>query len=121
MGIAANPVSVHDLAAWVPAAAAVSLVEGTVWHLEQVPDASHRCGRGQWTLVGCGCGLLSLRIGQLLVEMMSCRVCAGRRDMAIDGSFDAGFECVWVCEDDEVELEALWRVRGSATGRGTSP
>jgi hypothetical protein len=37
---------------------------------------------------------------------------SGHRDIAVDRSFDALAECLWVDEDDQVELEPLRQLRG---------
>src|SRR5215472_17437991 len=46
---------------------------------------------------------------------------SGHRDGAVDRSIDALAKRLWVDEDDQVELEPHDQLRGSATGRGTSP
>jgi len=46
---------------------------------------------------------------------------SGHRDVALDGSFDAGAEGVWVDEGDEVELETLGQLRGQRLDPGCRP
>src|SRR5260370_17372250 len=45
----------------------------------------------------------------------------GRRDVAVDRSFDARSECLWVDEDDQVELEPLRQLRGQRHDSGRRP
>src|SRR5207253_7995997 len=45
----------------------------------------------------------------------------GHRDVAVDRSFDARAERLWVDEDDQVELEPLRQLRGQRPDAGCRP
>src|SRR5260370_24673814 len=45
----------------------------------------------------------------------------GHRDIAVDRSFDALAERLWVDEDDQVELEPLRQLRGQRPDAGRCP
>src|SRR5439155_9475348 len=46
---------------------------------------------------------------------------SGHRDIAVDRSFDAFAERLWVDEDDQVELEPLGQLRGQRPDAGRPP
>src|SRR6266568_8225417 len=46
---------------------------------------------------------------------------SGHRDIAVDRSFDALAERLWVDEDDQVELEPLGQFRGERLDAGRRP